>query len=212
MNQSPSVLQKGLSRYLSRQQLNNLSRMHIGIAGAGGLGSNCAMILARSGFRNFVLADNDTVEPSNLNRQFFTAGQVGEYKVKALETNLYTLDASLSISSHIITLTRETTPQIFSGCDVIVEALDSAAGKVMLAEIFLQANVYFVSASGLAGWDGGPMYTRHVRDNMTIVGDFTHSVDTMPPMAPRVVMAAAMQADAILAHCLGPCHPEKEKE
>ena len=40
----------------------------VGIAGLGGLGSNIAVMLARTGIGELVLADFDLVEPSNLNR------------------------------------------------------------------------------------------------------------------------------------------------
>ena len=48
-----------------------LARARVGIAGAGGLGSNCAMHLVRAGVRHLVVADFDVVGESNLNRQFF---------------------------------------------------------------------------------------------------------------------------------------------
>ena len=41
----------------------------VGIAGLGGLGSNIAASLVRSGVGSLVLADFDTVELSNINRQ-----------------------------------------------------------------------------------------------------------------------------------------------
>ena len=52
-----SLLQQGLSRYLTREQLDKLASVTVGVAGCGGLGSNCAAILARSGVRRFVIAD-----------------------------------------------------------------------------------------------------------------------------------------------------------
>ncbi len=54
-----------------------LERFTVGIAGAGGLGSNCAIALARSGIGTLVLSDFDVVEEANLNRQYFFADQSG---------------------------------------------------------------------------------------------------------------------------------------
>ena len=45
--------------------------MKIGIAGAGGLGSNVAVHLVRSGISSLKICDFDVIENSNLNRQFY---------------------------------------------------------------------------------------------------------------------------------------------
>ena len=52
----------------------------VGIAGAGGLGSNVAPALVRSGVGKLIIADYDTVSESNLNRQFYFANQIGRPK------------------------------------------------------------------------------------------------------------------------------------
>ena len=49
----------------------------VGIAGAGGLGSNIAMLLARAGVGKLIVSDYDQVTVSNLNRQAFNLDQVG---------------------------------------------------------------------------------------------------------------------------------------
>lgn len=63
--------EKGLSDYIGHDRLSKIQQIKIGIAGAGGLGSNCAFNLVRSGFTKFKIVDFDLVEPSNLNRQFY---------------------------------------------------------------------------------------------------------------------------------------------
>ena len=77
-----------VNSYLKPDEANALGSACVGIAGAGGLGSNCAMHLVRSGIGKLVIADFDTVNESNLNRQFFFRDQVGRVKVEALRENL----------------------------------------------------------------------------------------------------------------------------
>ena len=62
--------------------------MRIGIAGAGGIGSNVAMLLVRAGFTKFTIVDFDYLEQSNLNRQFYFEDQLGKSKVESLKINL----------------------------------------------------------------------------------------------------------------------------
>lgn len=205
-----STLQSGLRRYLSATQLERLEAVTVGIAGAGGLGSNCAMMLARSGVRRFVIADHDSIEPSNLNRQFFFEDQVGRSKVAALRDNLQAIDAGIRVAIHRLELTETNIDTVFEGCTIVVEALDGVEGKKMLAEAFMGRKEFFVSASGMAGWGGPDMRTRRIRDVAAFVGDFASDIASMPPMSPRVTMVAAMQADAVINHILGPCRPEQK--
>jgi sulfur carrier protein ThiS adenylyltransferase len=54
--------EQGLLRYLTKEQLAIIQKQHIGIGGAGGLGSNVAMILTRSGFKHFQIIDSDIID------------------------------------------------------------------------------------------------------------------------------------------------------
>ena len=66
--------------------------MRIGIAGVGGIGSNVACMLVRSGLPFLKIIDFDVVDEGNLNRQFYFADQVGMQKVTALSENLRGFD------------------------------------------------------------------------------------------------------------------------
>lgn len=54
-----------------------LKAARIGIAGLGGLGSNIAAALARSGVGKLTVADFDRVELSNINRQLYSLKHIG---------------------------------------------------------------------------------------------------------------------------------------
>ena len=66
----------------------------IGIAGAGGLGSNVAISLSRAGIGKLIISDFDIIEPSNLNRQQYFIEQIGKPKVIALKENLMRIKLS----------------------------------------------------------------------------------------------------------------------
>jgi RimJ/RimL family protein N-acetyltransferase len=70
--------------------METISRVRVMIVGCGGIGSNTAMILAGAGIRKFTIADGDSIEESNLNRQlFWTRKDIGKFKTRALIEKLH---------------------------------------------------------------------------------------------------------------------------
>lgn len=199
-----SSFHKGISRYFKPSELEKIRSLKIGIAGAGGLGSNCAMNLVRSGFENFVIADFDTIDGSNLNRQFYFSTQTGLLKVDSLKQNLLDINPNLSITTSNERVDTENLEQLFGDCDCIIEAFDDAAAKKLLVEHFSDADKLVVAASGIAGsGNTDQIKTRKISDRLYIIGDFvSESSEQLPPYSPGVSIAAAKQADVILSYAL----------
>ncbi len=187
--------------YYPQEILKSIQAARVGMAGCGGIGSNVAVGLARSGFRQFVLADFDKVEQSNLNRQYYFTRHLGIPKPKALSSVLAEINSDIEVKCYFERLTRETCVDLFTGCDVVVEAFDNVESKVMLTEIYLNSPKLYVCCSGMAGYgNANAIAVRKVGENTYIVGDEKTPVSAeMPPFAPRVAMCAAMMADVILS-------------
>lgn len=197
------MLNRGLARYFSPADLAELARVRVGLAGAGGLGSNCAMLLVRSGVKRLTIVDFDLVEPSNLNRQFFFPEDCGRPKVAALGERLLRLSPDLDLRLINERLSAESAPTLFADCAVVVEALDRAEYKAALLGCLAETGVFLVGASGLGGLGGPAMRKRRLGANLVCVGDFESAVDeTRPPLAPRVMQAAALEAEAVLEFIL----------
>jgi sulfur carrier protein ThiS adenylyltransferase len=173
----------------------------VGIAGAGGLGSNCSVSLVRVGLGNLIIADFDVVSESNLNRQYFFRDQIGMKKVVALQDNLLRINSGLKLTLFDERLDPGNIVKLFSNCDVIVEAFDAADQKEMLIETVLThfPEKPLIIGLGMAGW--GMNDTINVRqiDNMYICGDEVSEIGPeLPPIAPRVGIVANMQANVVL--------------
>jgi sulfur carrier protein ThiS adenylyltransferase len=164
------------------------------------LGSNAAAHLVRSGIRRLVVADFDHVAPSNLNRQFYFIDQVGMKKVTALETNLKRINPGLEMQVLDVRLDAGNVGRVFEHCHIIVEALDSARDKKMMADSFMAGPRLLVCASGIAGWGSSDrIRTRRIRETFYLVGDGHSEVsEAMPPTAAVVGIAAAKQADVVV--------------
>ena len=181
--------------------LDALRRSTVGIAGAGGLGSNVAVALARAGVGRLVIADFDRIEPSNLNRQQYFVDQVGRVKVEALKENLLRVNPFSVYEVHEVRLTRRNAAAVFTAVDVLVEAFDKAEAKEMLIETCLRRypGRPIVAASGLAGHGGNNrLHTRRM-GNLYICGDEAGQCPKgVSPMAPRVGIVAHMQANLVV--------------
>ncbi len=196
------LLEQGLQRYLLPHEQEKLATATVGIAGAGGLGANVALLLVRSGLRQLILIDDDVVDASNLNRQPYFPRHVGQPKVHALAQILLELCPQASLDLQQIHLDANSLPAFLPKAHLWVEALDVAQSKRLVVEQCLEKNIFCVSASGIAGYNGPPMQQRNLGENLIIVGDFSTDIANSPPLAPRVMQAAAMQADAILTKIL----------
>ncbi|MCX5698815.1 MAG: sulfur carrier protein ThiS adenylyltransferase ThiF [Candidatus Omnitrophica bacterium] len=200
-----NAFEKALIQYFGKPGLRKIQSTVVGIAGLGGLGSNCAVSLVRSGFRKFILADFDKVEYGNLNRQFYFLDQAGLYKTDCLKANLSRINPNLDITLVRQKISEDNAAEVFADCGVVVEAFDKAEYKCLMAQVFLGSPKLLVSASGLAGWgNSDALRIKKIKDNCFLIGDsYSEATGSLPPCAPKVAIAAAKQADVILSWVLG---------
>jgi sulfur carrier protein ThiS adenylyltransferase len=183
-----------------------LSGFTVGIAGCGGLGSNCAVALARVGVGRLVIADFDTISEDNLNRQYYFFAQVGEKKAFTLRENIMHINPNVMVFAHDVKLDEYNITDIFKHCDVIVEAFDLAEMKKMIIETVMakMPDKYIVSGVGLAGWGKNDTFKTQNFGRLIVCGDMETEVsDELPPLAPRVAIVANMEANAVLEILLG---------
>lgn len=173
----------------------------VGIAGAGGLGSNVAMLLARAGVGKLIISDFDVVSLSNLGRQAFDLDQVGMYKVDALAQNIGRVNPFVTLETHRICLDRDMVQELYRDVDIMIEAFDEAAAKTMLIECFSQhfPEVDLICASGLAGYGKSAEIRIARHGQLFVVGDQSSQLTPgIAPISARVMIVAALQADLAL--------------
>ena len=184
-----------------------LSKKTVGIAGCGGLGSNCAAALARIGVGNLIIADFDFIDASNLNRQYFFWEQIGQQKVFALADNIHYIDPLVKVTPFDIKLGPAEIVSIFANCDVIVEAFDLAEMKQMIIETVGSEfpDKPLVVGNGMAGWGySNSLKVEKPDKNIYVCGDGVSEISKeLPPLAPRVGIVAHMQANTVLNILLG---------
>lgn len=188
---------EGVLSSLTETQRHTLLHARIGIAGAGGLGSNAAMMLARCGVGHLIIIDGDKVEPSNLNRQHYFPVHIGMPKVEALKAQLLSLNPDIDIDARMLWLNADTIPSVLPKADLWIEAMDKAEAKAMFASLAISSGRTVICGSGMGGF-GKKSMKRRIMGNLIVVGDMETDIAAAPPLAPRVIQCAAMQADAAL--------------
>ena len=179
-----------------------ISSATVAICGLGGLGSNIAIALARSGIGKLILIDHDRVDLTNLHRQQYKANQIGMYKTDALCENLREIAPYLVIEAHNAYLTEDNAIEFIKEADIICEAFDDAEAKAMLVNLILEKmpEKYLVAASGMAGL-GSPntIKTRKITNHFYLCGDEISDVnDGIVLISSRVMVCAAHQAHTVL--------------
>lgn len=206
----------------SEELHQKLRQAKVAVAGLGGLGSNIAVMLARSGIGRLRLIDFDRVDLSNLNRQVYDIRHLGQKKTEALSWRLRELNPYIELEAFDVRVTEENARELLYGWNYICEAFDDPAAKAMLAEQVLCGNEggedrrpeesgekpwtpYLVAASGMAGYsDADRIRTRKINSRFYVCGDEeTDAAEGIGLMAPRVAVCAGHQANKIIQLILG---------
>ena len=173
----------------------------VAVCGLGGLGSNLAVSLARSGVGTLLLIDFDKVDMSNLHRQQYAVSQLGMCKTDAMKQTLAEIAPYCNVITHTVKL-KEDNLSLIADCDVVCECFDNTEYKAMLVNGVSEyyPEKYIVAASGMSGLHtGNTIQTKKFGKRLYICGDGTSDVaDDGTLFAPRVMLCAAHQANTVL--------------
>ncbi|MEN8141413.1 MAG: HesA/MoeB/ThiF family protein [Thermodesulfobacteriota bacterium] len=124
------------------------------IAGAGGLGCPVATSLALAGVGRLVICDCDTVEHSNLNRQFLhNEADVELEKAQSAAYSLKQLNSSCEVEAVTAYIDGANIATLAAGCDIIVDCLDNLEARMALNGYCVEHTIPLVHG-GLWGFDG----------------------------------------------------------
>ena len=120
------------------------------IVGMGGLGCPAAMYLAAAGVGHLIIADDDTVELTNLQRQIAHEHRnLGESKVSSAKASLRGLNPDVCVTQIDSRLEGESLNQAVSGADVVVDASDNFATRFAINRSCLKNHKPLVSGAAI---------------------------------------------------------------
>ncbi|MBL15467.1 MAG: molybdopterin-synthase adenylyltransferase MoeB [Gammaproteobacteria bacterium] len=120
------------------------------IVGMGGLGCPAAMYLSAAGVGHLIIADDDTVEITNLQRQIaHEQSNLGESKVSSAETTLKGLNPDVRITQIKNRLEGDLLEQVVVSADVVVDASDNFNTRFAVNQSCLKNKKPLVSGAAI---------------------------------------------------------------
>lgn len=144
--------------YVSADLQEKIKNTRILIAGCG-VGSTIAEAVTRLGSNHITLADGDTVDTHNLNRQAFNFSDIGQPKVTALANRLRAINPEIQIHEHNDWISLNNVTALIESTDLILDTIDFLDLKTITAvhDTANKLNKPIISAVS-AGWGAAAIY------------------------------------------------------
>lgn len=122
------------------------------IVGLGGLGSPAALYLAAAGVGELYLADFDTLDLSNLQRQIVHDTQaLGALKVQSAQMRLQALNPHIAVHTISEKLSADNLPTVLQSVDLVMDCTDNFSIRSQLNAACFAANKVLVSGAAIRG-------------------------------------------------------------
>jgi molybdopterin/thiamine biosynthesis adenylyltransferase len=131
-----------------------LARSWVCIIGAGGLGGQIILLLARLGIGNLTIVDCDIFDETNLNRQALSSmDALGRPKAQVAKEEVAKINPSINVTAYNQRFTKNNAEEIFIGSQVIIDALDNIPDRFILENTAQKIGIPLVHGA-VAGFIG----------------------------------------------------------
>ncbi len=139
-----------ISALLGEEAMRRLRQARVAVFGIGGVGGYVCEALVRSGIGALDLFDHDTVSLTNLNRQIVaTHSTLSQDKAAAMAARLRDIDPEVRVTPHQVFYLPENAANFdLTAYTYVVDAVDTVAAKLELAERCEALNIPHISAMG----------------------------------------------------------------
>lgn len=196
------VMEKRYERNLifTDEEQHELAEKTVFIAGCGGLGGYCCEMLARAGAGKLIVCDGDVFDRSNLNRQLGATEQnLGKNKAEEIKKRINLINSQIQVCALPEFISPYRTDML-TGADVVIDALDTAEGKLMLQSLCRETGTVMIHG-GISGWQGQVCTVMPGDDTLcNIYQSFEERETASPSFTPAV--AAGLQVSLAIKFML----------
>ena len=136
---------------MGEEKMERIRQSHVLVVGVGGVGAYAAEMLCRAGVGRLTLADADTVQPTNLNRQLPALhSTLGQPKVEVLAARFRDINPDIQLTLLPAFLKDDAIPALLDAApySFVVDAIDTLAPKCHLIAEALKRHIKIVSSMG----------------------------------------------------------------
>jgi molybdopterin/thiamine biosynthesis adenylyltransferase len=142
---------------ISEEEQLRLCTSCVAVVGAGGLGGNVILLLARLGIGHLVVVDSDRFDETNLNRQILSSQEaMGRWKAEEAVRVVGGINPGVKVTAHPVRIDAANAGDLLSGSDVIVDALDNIPDRFVVEDASRSLGIPMVHGA-LAGFEGQVM-------------------------------------------------------
>lgn len=136
---------------IGKENVEKIKNTTVLILGLGGVGGYALEGIIRSGVESVVIADADTIEVSNLNRQIIALhSTLGAKKVDAFEKRILDINPNVKIKKIDCFITEQNLSLLFEkSIDYVIDACDTISTKIALIKYCVQHKIPFISCMGM---------------------------------------------------------------
>ena len=176
-----------------------LLRSTVAVCGAGGLGGTVIELLARLGVGCLVIIDNGRFVENNLNRQIMSDEDVlRKSKVKVAARHIGRINSAVEVKECNAFIDDSSADGLLKGADIVVDALDSLAARLVVEAACRRLNLPFVHGA-VAGFCGQVMTVLPGDKGLAAIygpGRDTRGLEAItgnPPATPAAIAAWEVQ-------------------
>jgi tRNA A37 threonylcarbamoyladenosine dehydratase len=138
---------------LGKEGLNKLRNSHVLVVGLGGVGAYAAEMLCRAGVGKMTIADGDTVNPTNKNRQLLALDStMGKPKAEVMAARMKDINPEIEVTPLNEYIRDDRMIELLDqGFDYVVDAIDTLSPKIYLIYHTVQRKMPLVSSMGAGG-------------------------------------------------------------
>ncbi len=134
-----------------------LAESRVAVIGAGGLGGNVILLLARIGIGHLVVVDGDVFDESNLNRQALSRTEnIGRSKASEAAIAVASVNPGIEVSVHEVKLDPDNGKEILTGTQLVVDGLDNVSDRFVVERLAKDLGIPLVHGA-VAGFEGQVM-------------------------------------------------------